>query len=419
MKILYLCHRIPYPPNKGDKIRSFNEIKYLSSNHEIHLACLADDPSDLKYKHDLESLCKKVFVAPLNKTVAKLKSLTALIYNMPLSVVYFYSNSLQSTVNRWLSSERYDTIICFSSPMAEYLFRSPALKYRFTLPHAPCALRLTPRLIIDFCDLDSDKWLQYSKKTRFPMSLAYRIESKLLLKYEKQINQRFDHSVFVSKQEASLFQSLFPKAENISVIPNGVDYKYFSPQASGLEPLALNPKTPVLLFTGAMDYYANVDGVTWFSDTVFPGVKKEFQAAKFYIVGSNPPPRVKSLDNGSGIRVTGFVEDIRPCYQAADICVIPLRLARGVQNKVLEAMAMEKAVVTTSKAIQGIYALDKQNVLVADTPKGFCKAVLTLLKDHKARKQLGQSAREFVIKNHNWSNNMKQLEALLQGRNLS
>ncbi|MBW1793375.1 MAG: TIGR03087 family PEP-CTERM/XrtA system glycosyltransferase [Deltaproteobacteria bacterium] len=414
MKILYLAHRIPYPPNKGDKIRSFNEIKYLSSSHEIHLACLADNPADLKHANDLNQYCKKVYVAPLNKTIAKAKSLTSLFHDRPLSVAYFYSNSLQTVINQWLSGNSYDAIICFSSPMAEYLLRSPTLRYRFSLRHVPYPMRHAPRLIMDFCDLDSDKWLQYSQRSRFPLNLVYRVEHKRLFKYEKRINQLFNHSVFVSRNEADLFSRLSPEAKNISVIPNGVDYNHFSPQASGLEPLALSRKTPVLLFTGAMDYHANIEGVTWFSDSIFPRVKKEVRAAQFYIVGSNPHPRVKSLDNGAGIMVTGFVQDTRPYYQAAGVCVIPLRLARGVQNKVLEAMAMGKAVVTTSKAIEGIQALREEHVLVANNPEDFSGAVLMLLNHEARRNRLGAMAREFVMKNHHWPTNMKKLEALLQ-----
>ncbi|MCK4485403.1 MAG: glycosyltransferase [Desulfobacterales bacterium] len=163
-----------------------------------------------------------------------------------------------------------------------------------------------------------------------------------------------------------------------------------------------------------MDYHANIEGVTWFCNDVFPAVKSEFPESQFYIVGSKPHPKVRNLGSNDGVRVTGFVEDIRPYYQAADVCVIPLRLARGIQNKVLEAMAMGKAVVTTSKAIEGIRAATGKQVLVEDTPNGFSNMVLTLIKDRETRKRLGTNARQFVMKNYNWSTNMKKLDALLQ-----
>lgn len=425
MKILYLAHRIPYPPNKGDKIRSFNEIKYLSSSHEIHLGCLADNRADLKYANDLKQYCKKVYVAPLNKTIAKAKSLTSLFHDRPLSVTYFYSHSLQTTVNQWLHDERYDAIICFSSPMAEYVFRSSVLTSRMKKASnlQPQTSNNKPRLLMDFCDLDSDKWLQYSRYMRFPLNLVYRIENRSLLKYEKRINQHFDHSVFVSRNEADLFCRLFPVARNVSVISNGVDSEYFSPAFSTQQPNKphkLNKHTnqqqngPVLLFTGAMDYHANVDGVTWFCDQIFPIIKQEAPEAQFYIVGSNPHAQVRHLEDTKGVRVTGFVKDIRPYYQSADVCIIPLRLGRGVQNKVLEAMSMAKAVVATTKATEGIQAVPGEHFLVADTPQDFSNALSRLLKDQSLNKRLGAKARRFVMANLDWPTNMKKLDTLLQ-----
>jgi len=427
MKILYLCHRIPYPPNKGDKIRSFNEIKYLSTTHEVDLACLADDPGDLKYERDLKEYCKKICIAPLKPLKSKAKSLVSLASNRPLSVGYFYSGILQATVNHWLSSTSYDAIICFSSPMAEYILNQSTNQ----------PINQSTKLIMDFCDVDSDKWLQYSRDSVFPLSLAYRIESRLLLRYEKRINQHFDHSVFVSQQEAELFLRLYPEARNVTVIPNGVDYNYFSPKPTlytdpqPKKPIKLNKlnkldkpnelnkpvnqqqNSPILLFTGAMDYYANVDGVIWFCNEIFPLIKGEFPDSQFFIVGSNPISKLKELVNRDGVTVTGFVEDIRPYYQMADVCVIPLRMARGVQNKVLEAMAMGKAVVTTAKAAEGIMAADGEQVLVEDTSQGFFNAVSKLVKDQKAGKALGTRAREFVAEKYDWSTNMKKFDTFL------
>jgi len=274
----------------------------------------------------------------------------------------------------------------------------------------------TPRLIMDFCDVDSDKWLQYSNQCPFPFNLVYRIENRRLLNYEKRINFHFDQSVFVSQQEADLFHRLCPEARNVSVIPNGVDSDYFSPQALSFEPSALSRKKPVLLFTGAMDYYANVDGVTWFCNEIFPMIKRDFPESQFCIVGSNPHPRVRDLANHDGVRVTGFVKDIRPYYQTADVCVIPLRLARGVQNKVLEAMAMAKPVVITTRAIEGIHAIPEEHVLIEDTGPSFSGAVSKLLKNQNLADRLGARARAFVKANYAWPTHMKKFETLLQAR---
>jgi glycosyltransferase involved in cell wall biosynthesis len=455
MRILYLAHRIPYPPSKGDKIRSFNEIKYLSKSHEIDLVCLADDPEDLHYQKELQEYCDRALVVPLRKTQAIPRGLACLATGKPLSAGYFFSSKIQQTVDRWLSMKDYHAIICFSSPMAEYLFSSPLLTYRF--PHrqgyGDKPIDRNPKLIMDFCDVDSDKWAQYAKLSSFPRSFLNGLESRKLAEYERKIAEQFDHSVFVSEKEAAIFKKQNPGIANIEVVPNGVDHEYFSVsgQGSGVRdqgsclcptPCALRPsqrlkaqgpslggkpdryqdapcsvlpapRPPMLLFTGAMDYYANVDGVTWFSRRILPRIQKDNPAAQFYIVGSNPIRQIRGLENGNNITVTGFVEDIRPYYRMADVSVIPLRLARGVQNKVLEAMAMQKAVVTTSKAIQGINARNGEHVLVADDPMDFSNAVLSLLENEGLRDALGRKARRLVRTQYDWQINMNKFEQLL------
>ncbi|MFA5904037.1 MAG: TIGR03087 family PEP-CTERM/XrtA system glycosyltransferase [Desulfobacula sp.] len=413
MKILYLAHRIPYPPNKGDKIRTFNEIKYLSESHEIHLLTLADNPGDMKYQDHLKKYCKQVQVIALNTRIAKLKSMMALVKKTSFSVVYFYSKQFQKILDDWLSTHRYDAVICFSSPMAEYLFRSPAAD-RFFTPLSSENPANAPVLIMDYCDLDSQKWCQYAKNSRFPLNLIYRMENLRLFEYEKQINRRFHHSVFVSETEVALFRDLYPDARNLTSVPNGVDQDFFS-SSERVTPVRLREKEnqPVLVFTGAMDYYANIDGVTWFCHEIFPLIKKECPDALFYIVGSNPATAVKDLETIQGVRVTGFVEDIRPYYQYADICVIPLRIAAGVQNKILEAMAMGKPVVTTSRAFDGINGRSPEHAMVGDSPEQFSNAVLSLLKDEDKRTGLGKNANHFVRQAYDWKINMKRLENLI------
>lgn len=398
MKILYLAHRIPYPPNKGDKIRSFNEIRYLSQKHEIDLICLADTPEDLRFEENLKKYCRRVFVLPFDTTPAKIRGLIRLLAGGAISAGYFYLKNMQKVVNEWLSDTDYDAVICFSSPMAEYLFRSKQLNTSH-LTHNTV-------FIMDFCDLDSDKWRQYSTQSVFPLNLIYRMEYKRLLEYEKKINAAVDHSVFISRQEAELFYELYPKAKNISVIANGVDSEYFAP-ASESEEIAQR-----LMFAGAMDYHANIDGVQWFSKTIFSAIRVVYPSAQFYIVGSKPAPKVQELAKLQGVSVTGFVEDIRPYYHAAQICVIPLRLARGVQNKVLEAMSAGKAVVTTSAAIRGISPVSDNCLMVSDTPEEFAEKVLILLENDALRKTLGKNAREFVKRRYDWQTNMNKFEEL-------
>ena len=413
MKILYLAHRIPYPPNKGDKIRSFNEIKHLSKNHEIYLCCLADNPKDIKYTNELKKYCKTVSVVKINPKLSKLKSALYIFSNQPLTVPYFYSRSLQKTINRLLSAIAFDCIFCFSSPMAEYVFKSKTYKNN---PDSR-----STRLIMDFVDVDSDKWIQYSMNERWPLGLVYKLEGKRLADYEKQIANSFDHSIFVSNNEAAVFKSFCLQSNNIAAIPNGVDVEYFSPEVPvgslfiDQESNKINPdkKSSILLFTGAMDYNANVDGVMWFCEKIFPAIRSRFHDVLFYIAGSNPDQKVLNLKNIEGVHVTGFVDDIRPYYKTADICVVPLRMARGIQNKVLEAMAMGRPVVATSRAIQGIKPDNGKQVIVADSPDGFAFNVVNLLKEKKKREEIGKNNLTWVKKNYRWPTHMNRLEQLI------
>ena len=411
--MLYLSHRIPYPPNKGEKIRSFNQIKYLSeTGHDIHLVSLVDQKRDLQYESNLLKWCKSVHLEYRSPLRAKFLSLPWLLSGLPLSVPYFYSRGIQQHVDTLLQRENIRTIFCFSSPMGEYVLRSRASEVNNKL------------LILDFCDLDSDKWRQYSKSSTWPMSWIHAREASLLLKYEAHLNHFFDHSIFISRAEAELFQPYAPRPERITIVPNGVDHAFFSPESAPQAPFSSEQdgsrenqesppsRSPVLLFTGAMDYEANVDGVVWFCHTALPELQKRFPGLKMYIVGANPSPAVQRLA-GESIIVTGYVEDIRTYYRMADVCVVPLRLARGVQNKVLEALSMAKPVITTSKVLQGVKASPGQDLLVADSGQEFVDQALNLLNNPDQASAFGRRGREFILESYDWTGNLQGLRSLL------
>ncbi|PID78164.1 MAG: glycosyl transferase (group I) [Deltaproteobacteria bacterium] len=387
--ILFLAHRIPYPPNKGDKIRSFNEIKYLSKYYNIDLICFADDYNDLKYKKDLRKYCRNIVVVKLEKKAALLRGALSFIFNKSISEGYFYKKTIQKIFESFLSRNNYEEIFCFSSVMASCIFKSKVKNIYLSM---------------DYCDLDSDKWLQYSKTAKFPLSLIFKTEAKRLLNFEKKINRFFDRSIFVSEKEALLFKTRYPEAKNISVISNGVDTNFFSPSDNKMK-----NDFPVIGFFGAMDYYANVNSVLWFYENVFPLIQKEVPDCIFYIVGSNPDKKVKELEKDLSVKVTGFVEDIRPYYEMTDVCVVPIQIARGVQNKVLEAMAMGKAVVSTSMALQGLKELTFKELIVEDKAKNFGEKVLSLLERKNESFELGVKARDFVKKYYSWDSNLSVL----------
>jgi len=452
MKILYIAHRIPYPPNKGDKIRSFNEIKYLSQNHEIHLACLADDPRDLKYENDLKTFCKSTNVVLINPKIAKLKSIFYLFSEKPLSVPYFHSRKLQRTIDHLLSTIDFNVIFCFSSPMAEYVFKSKLLvsgclklgkslvkRSPVTRNEQPSTINRQPatrirqqatrnqKLIMDFVDVDSDKWTQYSKYAGFPKSWIYALEALRLAAYERTVAEAFDHSIFVTEAEVKIFKNRNPHIKNITAIPNGVDLDYFSPtfsqeQATRNQPPETSnrpPETgthkPVIVFTGAMDYYANIDGVVWFTKEVLPLIKEEIPDVQFYIIGSNPTKEVIGLSGNNGVTVTGYVPDTREFLRRATVAVVPLRIARGIQNKILEAMAMGIPVVATPQAFEAIEAKPDKDLILGEDGIKIAKGVIKLIKEVSLRKSLSGSGRTVIEKNYRWAKNLQKLNSILMG----
>jgi sugar transferase (PEP-CTERM/EpsH1 system associated) len=388
--LLLLVHRIPYPPNKGDKIRSYHLLKHLAGKYRVHLATFVDDPDDWQYVPTVEALCASSHFARLNPTQGKVRSAAALASGKSLSLAYYRDGGMKNWVARTMREHGIARIMMFSSVMAQYAEDYPAA-----------------RRVIDFCDVDSDKWRQYAEKKKFPMSWVYRHEAKSLLGYERRVADAFDASLFVSEPEAELFSGLAPESRaKIGFFNNGVDTDYFSPERSYDNPYGADEQA--LVFTGAMDYWPNIDAVKWFAAEVLPRVRAAVPQARFYIVGSRPAPEVQALA-GDAIVVTGTVPDVRPYVAHADVAVAPLRIARGVQNKVLEAMAMARPVVASPQAFEGIDASDGRELLVADAPEAYADSVIGLLRSpHPA---MGRAARASVERRYSWPAHLSKIEA--------
>jgi sugar transferase (PEP-CTERM/EpsH1 system associated) len=394
MNLLFLVHRIPYPPNKGDKIRSWNELRHLNRHHTVHVGCLMDQPEDARWVEPLRQQVASLEVAPIDPRRARLRSLQALWQGGPLSVPYFRSRRLQEWVDATLQHQRIDAILLFSSPMFSYVSQS-------NLP-----------MVMDFCDVDSDKWAQYARKAPLPMRPLYALEGRRLAQYELQVLRRCQAATLVTEQEKEIWSPLpRPLLDKVHVIPNGVDLEYFSPSSVPVVP----PRSAhAMSFTGAMDYYANVDAVTWFADEVLPRVQSVYSDATFTIVGSRPPAEVQELAKRPGIEVTGFVDDIREWYLRSSLCVVPLRIARGIQNKVLEAMSMGRPVLATSPAFEGLGAEAGADLEVADGAEAFAAQAIRLLGDPVRAETMGRAGRQFVETRYVWEGNMQRLEELLQ-----
>ncbi len=387
-KLLYLVHRIPYPPNKGDKIRSYHLLKHLASVYEIHLGAFVDDENDWKYEDEVKQLCKECCLVPMNPKAAKPKSLFGLFKGEALTLPYYRNRALKSWVDRMLKETKMDRIVVFSSAMAQYVSDAEGVR------------------IMDFVDVDSDKWSQYAEAKPWPLNWLYRREGRLLLHFERRIAESFDASFFVSPHEAALFRSLAPESKNrIHHFNNGVDAEYFSPDRDYANPYREGEE--VLVFTGAMDYWPNIDAVTWFSRDIFPLIREEKPHARFYIVGSNPARQVVELKKLAGVNVTGRVNDVRPYLAHARLAVAPLRIARGVQNKVLEAMSMAKHVIASQQAVEGIEAGAGYDV--ANGAEEFAARILQNL--DSGPNPIGRDA---ILSRYDWEKNLAGIDSCLE-----
>jgi sugar transferase (PEP-CTERM/EpsH1 system associated) len=397
-ELLFLAHRIPYPPMKGDKIRSYHILKQLARDYRVHLGAFIDDPADWRHVPAVQALCGETRFVRLRPLPARLCSLAAFAQGGPLTLPYYRSRRLQAWVDALLARGTVRRAFVFSSSMAQYIERVPDP---------------TIRRVLDFVDIDSDKWRQYASTRAWPLSWVYGREASRLAQYERRCAGIFDASVFVSAAEARLFRTLAPEtADRVSYVENGVDTDYFSPARTYPNPYGRDERAVV--FTGAMDYWANVDAVSWFAAEVFPRVRAAVPQAAFYIVGARPSGAVRALAARDGVRVTGTVPDVRPYLAHAHVAVAPLRIARGVQNKVLEAMAMARPVLASTQAVDGL-RLDAslRGVTCADANALAARTVRLLTEGD--REALGETGRAWVARHYAWSVNVSPIARLLEG----
>jgi sugar transferase (PEP-CTERM/EpsH1 system associated) len=395
--LLFLSQRIPYPPNKGDKIRSWHILQHLARRHRVHLACFIDDPADWTYTDSVRAVCTgETLFVKLDPTRAKLRSLRGLLSGDPLTRYYFESPTLRAWVKDRIAADKPDSAFVFSSAMAPYLTEQGGLPPQ--------------RCVVDMVDIDSDKWRQYAARTKPPWRQIYGREGRTLLTLERRMAALYGATLFVSDHEAALFRAMAPEsAAKIGHVNNGVDIAYFDPAQSHAAPFA-GDVVPIV-FTGAMDYWPNVDAVQWFAREILPLVVRQEPRAMFFIVGSNPGDDVRQLGQLPRVAVTGKVPDIRPYLAHAAAAVVPLRIARGVQNKVLEAMAMARPVIAAPPATQGLSARDGHDLLVAETPADFAAKILAVIAGQQAG--LGARGRDFVLAQHTWDSALAELDAVL------
>ena len=396
--LLFLSHRIPYPPDKGEKIRAWHILRHLARTHRIHLGCFVDDPADRAHIETLRAHCADLHAVVIDRRRQKALSLLRARPGRPLTLGYFADAGLAGWV-RGKQQAGISRAFVYCSAMAPYLMGAR-----------------TMRRVLDMVDVDSAKWAAYAARAAWPASMVWAREARTLLAFERRAAADFDRTLFVSQAEAAEFRRLSPEtAGRVGWFDNGVDLDGFSPGHAFATPYP--PGGQDIVFTGTMDYWPNVDAVTWFAEAVLPGVQAACPQARFTIVGANPAPAVQRLATLAGVQVTGRVPDVRPYLHHAALVVAPLRIARGTQNKVLEAMAMARPVVTTTDAFAGLRATPGEDLLVADGAAAFAAQCAAVLRgEHPG---LGAAARAAVARHYAWDATLAGLDALFLDTSLA
>jgi polysaccharide biosynthesis protein PslH len=388
MRIFFVCQRVPFPPDRGDKIVTFHEIRHLSQKHEVHVFCLADGKGDLAnaaaFAHHTASLA----AVPVRALKSRLRSLRALVGARPLSVAAFDETALHQAIICRYHEVQPDLIIVFSCNVAQYAEHFGDV----------------PR-IMQFHDLDSQKWAQYAERKSSPFKWIYQTEAKRLFAYERKIARGFSHSLVCTAAELADFERLLPGVA-VSQVGNGVDLDYFRPTRADKRPGSM-------VFTGMMDYFPNVDAVAWFCEQILPRVQAQIPEASLTICGNRPTHTVRRLARRAGVNVTGWVPDTRTYLDGAEVFVAPLRVARGVQNKVLEALAMGLPCVASRRVWHGTVVPEGDGILVADTAAEFAELVIRLLRTPAFRAELARKARAAAESHYRWQAQMEALDQVI------
>jgi len=390
MKVLYLCHRFPYPPKRGGKIRPFNMIRHLKSQgHEVTVCSLSRSVAETAEAEGIAPHCHAFHIGQVTEPVQMLRMVLRLPLVTPSSMGYFYSAELAAKVRELLATQAFDLIFVHCSSVAQYVEH---------VTHIP--------KILDFGDMDSQKWLEYAQRKPFPLSLGYRLEGTKMLWAEKRLARRFDLCTATTRAEWETLQGYGTGAAT-DWFPNGVDAAFFDPADAGYD-------ADTISFIGRMDYYPNQECMARFCAEVWPQLKAQRPAMKLLIVGADPSAEMRRLGELPGVTVTGSVPDVRPYIRSSALMVAPLSIARGTQNKILEAMAMGVPVVTSSVAAGGVDAVAESHLLVADSATEITRAILRIAENPVERRRLAVAGRQRVLSHHAWPRSMQRLDGIIQ-----
>ncbi len=390
MNILFVCHRVPYPPKRGGKIRPFNIIRHFTEQgHRVTVASLARDAAELAEAADLQKHCAKTLVEIIPSAVAWPRMMAWLPTTRPSSFAYFYSPQLKRRIHDELRTGSYDMVFVHCSSVAPYVANA---KNVFK--------------VIDFGDMDSQKWREYSAERAFPLAAGFWLEALKLERTEKRLAAQFDFATCTTRAELETLRS-FGVTTSTDWFPNGVDAQFFAPSSEPYDP-------ELLVFVGRMDYFPNQQAVNYFCADVLPALRAQRPNVRFAIVGADPPQQIRDLARLPGVSVTGSVPDVRPYVTKAALTVAPLAIARGTQNKILESMAMGVPVLCSREASGGVDAIADEHLLVADSAADYVAKILRVLQSAELRERLSRAGRERVLGNHSWRGSMLRLDELLK-----
>ncbi len=393
--LLFLAHRIPYPPTKGEKLRAYNLLKGLSETYDIWLGAPLDDPEDWQYRDALDEYCIETHIADIRGRTRHRAAVEAIARGEPVSYSYFRQRGMMDWVAKLSSERAFDAVFVYSSGAAPYL---KAMR------------RKAGATVMDFVDVDSEKWRALGETAKGPMKHVYAREAKLLLAEERRLGALSDANLLVTDAEAALYTEL--TGQPAMTVGNGVDTEYWGAAKSIDSPYSGERQR--VIFTGVMDYEPNVEAVIWFAAEAMPKLRAMGRNIEFVIAGGRPAKAVQALGEAEDITVTGRVEDMRGWLGHADLAVAPLLLARGVQNKVLEAMAAGTPILTTTPALTGIDAVPGRDALVCETGEGFAKAIVDLLDDKTRRDEMAKSAQAFVQNGYGWGAKVADLVKIIE-----
>jgi sugar transferase (PEP-CTERM/EpsH1 system associated) len=387
VKILFLCHRLPFPPSRGGRIRPFNMLKHLSRDHEVALATLRRVDDAAQAVEALQAVTARRIIVPVGERASWTRTAACLPTAIPSSFAYFHSSRLAAAI-RAEQTRPCDLVLVHSAAMGRYVGATRAAT------------------MLDFGDMDSQKWFAYAGRTPLPVSLGYRLEGAKVRRAEVRLARRFDLATCTTRAELETLRG-YGAARQTGWFPNGVDAEYFRPVTEPYDPDAI-------CFLGRMDYYPNQDAVRWFCEDVFPQLRAQRPRLTLSIIGANPPRAVLRLGERPGIRVTGTVPDVRPHARRAACSIAPLHIARGTQNKILESLAMGVPVVASPLAAAGTDTVPGEHLLTAREPREFIAAILRLSGDPHERRRLAHAGRQRVLSHHDWGASMRRLDGLLE-----